>query len=423
MTTTLAAFGGTPAVTLPPPRSWPWYGDQTQGAVLDRIRSGAVYSFGRDPALTQLEAWAREYFGVPFALATNSGTAALLSAYVGFGVGAGDEVLVPTYTFHATATPLLALRATPVLVDCASDSIAMSLADAAAKITPRTKAICVTHMFGLPVDVAGFRALADTHGLALIEDAAQAHGATVDGRKVGSFGDAACLSLGGAKMVTGGHGGMLLTRDVEVYERALVRGHAHERAIEELRPDSMLLPCAETGLGDNHRMHPLAAVLALEHAMTLDDRIRVRTNVLNGLSDQLAALGFLEPPTTPPGRTRGGWYGYKVTYDPSALANLPMHAFVRLLRAEGVRIGQPSTTPLHMTASFRDHTRTDLPNATSLYQRTIGFPDKRLHEPADGYLRQYLDAVAKVADEVYRLGTPRVLAELSGERKDRVAVS
>jgi len=440
MTDTLAAFGGWPAVTLPAPRSWPWYGEQTRRAVADRVGSGAVYAFGRDPALTELEDWARDYFGVPHALATSSGTAALQLAYAALGVGPGDEVLVPTYTFHASATPLFTLGAVPVLVDCAADSVAMSVADTAARITSRTKAICVTHMFGLPVDVDAFRALADTHGLALVEDAAQAHGATVHGVRVGRFGDAACFSVGGAKMVSGGHGGLLLTRDVDVYESALVHGHAHERAFEELRPRSALRPAAETGFGANFRMHPLAAVLALDHARSLDDRIGVRTGVLTGLSDRLGAFGFLRAPVTPPDRTRGGWYGYKASYDPGSLSGLPIDAFVRLVRAEGVRVGQPTTRPLHMTAPFRDpaaappgyghslcrryHSDSDLPHAADRYAHTIGFPDKKLHVPADGYLDQYAEALHKVAAAVLRHGADKIVAELGDHgRADEAVVA
>ncbi|MGW0589563.1 aminotransferase class I/II-fold pyridoxal phosphate-dependent enzyme [Streptosporangium sp. NPDC002607] len=407
-----------PAVTLPLPPSWPWYSDQTADRVRRRVLAGDVFAFGSDPAVRRLEEWARGYFGVSHALAVSSGTAALQSAFHGLGVGAGDEVLVPAYTFHATATPLFLLGAFPVLYDCDPLTARADVRDLESRITSSTRAICVTHMFGLPADMEAVSRVARAAGVPVVEDAAQAHGATVGGRKAGALGTVGCLSLGGQKMISGGMGGLLLTDDPDIHQRALTLGHAHERALEELPPASRWRAPAETGFGGNLRMHPLAAELALEHCASLDERIRVRTSVLEGLSERLSRFPFLVAPRTPAGCTRGGWYGYKVVYRPRLLAGMPVSEFVDLLREQGLRVSRPSTRPLHQTWPFQNrdlgipgydprgsrplYTDADLPRATELYAHTIGFPDKHLHVPADDLLDQYVEGITRVADHAVR---------------------
>ncbi|WP_371785137.1 aminotransferase class I/II-fold pyridoxal phosphate-dependent enzyme [Streptosporangium subroseum] len=403
-----------PAVTLPLPPAWPWYSEETADRVRRRVLAGDVFAFGRDPAVHRLEQWAREYFGVSHALAVSSGTAALWTAFHSLGLGPGDEVLVPTYTFHATATPLFLLGASPVLYDCDPLTARADVRDLESRITASTKAIGVTHMFGLPADMEAVSRIARARGIPVVEDAAQAHGATVGGRKTGTLGTVGCLSLGGQKMISGGMGGLLITDDSDVYQRALTMGHAHERALEELPPDSRWRAPAETGFGGNLRMHPLSAELALEHCASLDERIRVRTSVLEGLSDRLSRFPFLVPPQTPAGCTRGGWYGYKVVYRPELLSGMPVPEFVDLLKRQALRVARPSTRPLHQTWPFQNrdlglpgydphgsrpvYIDADLPQATELYSHTIGFPDKHLHVPADDLLDQYAEGIARVAD-------------------------
>ncbi|MFD8979494.1 aminotransferase class I/II-fold pyridoxal phosphate-dependent enzyme [Streptomyces sp. NPDC059564] len=406
------ASGGR-AVTLPLPEAWPRYSEATAARVQRRIQEGTVYAFGRERSVLELEDWAREYFQVEHALAVSSGTAALASAYAGLGIGPGDEVLVPTYTFHASATPLFGLGALPVLYDCDPVSARADIDDIAARISPATKAICVTHMFGLPADMDALMKLADRHGIPVVEDAAQAHGATVGGRKVATLGAVGCLSLGGQKMISGGMGGLLLTNSADIHARALLLGHAHERAQEELPATSRWSGPAETGHGQNLRMHPLAAELALDHCHSLDERIATRTAVLTGLSERLARFGFLDPPRTPAGCSRGGWYGYKVVYRPEHAAGTDIDTFVGLLQAQGLKVARPTTKPLHQTWPFQHHDiglagydpqrrrplyrDAELPHATHLYGATLAFPDKNLHEPADAVLDQYVHGIERVA--------------------------
>jgi perosamine synthetase len=404
-----------PAVTVtePLPRSWPWYSDHASNEVWQRVRDGDVYAFGRHETILELETWAREFFEVRHALAVGSGTAALASAYFALGLQPHDEILVPTYTFHATCAPLFRMGVTPVLYDCDPTSARADIADLERRITPATRAVVVTHMFGLPAEMDEVMLIARRHGLAVIEDAAQAHGAYYRGRYVGTFGDVGCLSLGGQKMITGGMGGLILTDREDIYEKSLCLGHAHERAEAEIAPQSEARKYAEMGFGGNLRMHPLAAVLALDHCQSFSQRVKTRTEVLLGLTASLREFGFLSPPEVPADCTRGGWYGYKVRYRPERIYDLPLETFVAMLRKRGLAVSIPTTRPLHQLFPFSategqagrgsadrhgpGHGAAEYPGATALYAATVSFPDKHLHEPADRLLTQYVAAIADVS--------------------------
>ena len=264
-----------------------------------QIGSGDVYAFGRHHSINELEDWAVEYFGVRHALAVSSGTAALASAFFSLGLEPGDEILVPTYTFHATCTPLFQMGVRPVLYDCDPVTARADTGDLESRVTSRTRAVVVTHMFGLPADMDEVMRIAREHGLSVVEDAAQAHGATYKGRYVGTIGDVGCFSLGGQKTISGGMGGLVLTNRTDLYEKSLCFGHAHERAQEEISQDSQAWVTTGMGFGSNLRMHPLAAELALDHSSTLEERIKVRTDVLGELTESLRAFSFLSLPETP----------------------------------------------------------------------------------------------------------------------------
>lgn len=409
-------------VTEPLPRAWPWYSQQARERVSRRIEAGDVYAFGRHDAITDLEGWATEYFGVRHALAVSSGTAALASAFFSLDLQAGDEVLVPTYTFHATCTPLFQTGVRPVLYDCDPVTARADIGDLESRVTSRTRAVVVTHMFGLPADMDEVMRIARQKGLAVVEDAAQAHGATYKGRRVGTIGDVGCFSLGGQKTISGGMGGLVVTDRTDVYEKSLCFGHAHERAQEEILRDSSAWAATAMGFGSNLRMHPLAAELALDHCSSLGERIKIRTEILTGLTDSLRQFDFLSLPETPADCTRGGWYGYKVRYRPERLGGLPIGRFVSMLKERGVAVSVPTTRPLHHLWPFGDDGSAqvgdptahrvrqavgptpELSGATGLYEATISFPDKHLHEPAERLIAQYIDAIGDAAEADHRKG-------------------
>jgi dTDP-4-amino-4,6-dideoxygalactose transaminase len=221
-------------------------GEEEIQEVLEVLRGGYLFRYGIslgaevDPRFKgkvyQVEREVADYCGSRFAVAVNSGTSALLTALCGLGVGPGDEVIVPGYTFIASLSSIIYARAVPVLAEV-DRTFNLDPADAQAKITPRTKAIMAVHMMGNPARLDDLKALADNHGLLLIEDCAQAFGATYKGRPVGSIGKAGAFSFNVYKTITSGDGGMVVTDDEEVYRRCFAfhdQGHSPLRTGVEI---------------------------------------------------------------------------------------------------------------------------------------------------------------------------------------------
>ncbi|MCR6484025.1 DegT/DnrJ/EryC1/StrS family aminotransferase [Amycolatopsis sp. OK19-0408] len=354
MTSKLALLGGPPTISAPGPHfSWPPMDDRTDLRVLAQLqRSISIYD--RSGVIAELETALQDYFGVQHAVLTSSGTAALHSTYAAAGIGPGDEVIVPAYTFLATVTPLLHLGAIPVLADC-DETGNLSVSDVAARITPKTTAIMATHMWGIPADLTALRALADEHNLLLLEDGSHAHGAAVAGQKVGSVGNIAAFSMNGPKPLSAGEGGFVLTDDDEVYYRLLLFGHYNKRCKTEIPPDHPLHRFAVTGLGLKFRIHPLAAAIALVQLLDLDDYLVGRAELAEVLGDELSDTEGISVPKLQ-GDVRSAWYGYPVIYAEEELDGLPIERFYEALHAEGlIEVDRPgSTCPLNLLPLFQD---------------------------------------------------------------------
>jgi dTDP-4-amino-4,6-dideoxygalactose transaminase len=232
-------------------------------------------------------------------------------------------------------------------------------------------------MWGHPAAMPELSAIARNHGLFLVEDCSHAHGATLNGQVVGTFGDAACFSLEGHKPMVAGEGGVLLTRSRTIYERSLLLGHFGRRVKDEVAGEE-LRPFVETGFGHKYRMHPLAAAIALRQLERLDGIIARRRRNLELLSSLLEPVPGIHPPQTLPGATRGGWYGFKARYRADELGGLPMSRYLEALRAEGVRIKRPGSAPLHHLPVFGltrlEAERLALPWAAALSERKPRVP-------------------------------------------------
>lgn len=214
---------------IPPAK--PIIGDEERAAVDRVMRSGMV---AQGPEVAAFEAEFSEHFvpGRP-SVAVNSGTAGLHLGLLAAGVGAGDEVIVPSFTFAATGNSVALTGGTPVFVDIEPDTFTLDPEAVAAAITPRTKGILPVHLYGHPARMRELEALAAERGVALYEDAAQAHGASLDGRPVGSFGEFAMFSLYPTKNMTSGEGGMVTTATDEIARRVkLLRNQGMERQYE-----------------------------------------------------------------------------------------------------------------------------------------------------------------------------------------------
>jgi perosamine synthetase len=251
------------------PVSRPHFTGKEEEYVLDAVRSGWVSSIGRYIEL--FEASFAKFCGTKYALTASNGTTALHLALVTAGIGPGDEVIVPDITFVATANAVTYTGATPVLVDIEPDTLCIDPSAVKAAITERTRAIIPVHLYGHPADMDALKAIAAEHDLAIIEDAAEAHGAEYEGRRVGGLGKAGVFSFYGNKIITSGEGGMITTDDAEFYRKAcFLRDQAMSK---EKRYWHDIV-------GFNYRMTNLQAALGLAQMESIDDMLARRAEIL-----------------------------------------------------------------------------------------------------------------------------------------------
>lgn len=353
----LAAFGGTAAV----PRDrrhvqWPLIDDEDRKAVLDALDGPRLVSDTDGVnAVSQLEEyWARR-FGHENCVAVSNGTAALALALAALGVGPADEVIVPAFSFIATGLAPVHQMAVPVFADIDPVTFNIDPDDVERRITPRTKAIIPVHLHGAPADMDRLTAIARKHGLAIIEDAAQAPGATHRGRPVGAIGDAGAFSLQVSKNIpTCGEGGLLVTQDAELAAK-MRRGRQFGEDIEAGRDRDYI----SYGLGWNYKMNALQAAFTISQLDRFDAYERARQENVTGFLARLAELPGLTVPTALPDTTHA-WHILRFRFDPAAFGldgvrpEALRSALRRLLRAEGVPVSQYQLMPLPDQKVFTD---------------------------------------------------------------------
>ncbi len=347
----LAVHGGIPVVPSAPEYVWPRVTPEVAQEIADMALRGEVSYYGREGYAERLENQFKVRLERRYALATSSGTTALHSAFFGAGLGPGDEVLAPAYTFFATVMPLFVVNAVPVLADVNTLTGNIDLTKLESEITPLTRAIVVVHLWGNPVDMGAVMRIAAAHDLKVIEDCSHAHGALCNGKPVGSFGHAAVFSLQGKKAVSAGQGGILCTDDQEIFERAVLLGHFNVRAMQEVTSDAYR-PYAYAGMGLNYRIHPLGAAMAVHHMDRLEETVAARNLNFSFLSSRLAGIpGIAVPPIDAPGG-RHAYYSYKLLYRGDQLGGLPIERFVEAVQAEGVPLERYNSPPLHLLEVF-----------------------------------------------------------------------
>lgn len=408
---TVALLGGEAAVTATGPHfAWPPIDDSTRAKVATQLDT-AVSVPGRSGIVAELENALQDYFGVRHATTLSSGTAALHATYWAARVNAEDEVIVPAWTFHATASPLFHLRAVPVLCETSPDGN-IDPARVEELITPRTRAIMVTHLWGRPAAMLALRAIAKTHGLALLEDGSHAHGASHSGQQVGTFGLAGAFSLNGPKPLSGGEGGFVLTDDDDTYYRVLTFAHYNKRAKSEIPEGHPLARYAVTGAGLKLRIHPLAAAVAHDQLARLDGYLAGRAEIACHLNEQFADMPGLDVIPMPDG-VIPSWYGLTLTYRPDELGGLGIERFHQALMAEGAtEFDRPgSTCPMNQLPLYRqpgplfpDHPSShrryadgDFPVAEHAHRHTIKLPVWHREEDLP-LAEQYVRAARKVID-------------------------
>jgi len=333
---TLAMFGGPKAVTLPSEKiaqldRWPRYGDAEKKALADLIDSNGFYD-----ELPAFEKDWQSYTGSPFVRNHINGTSALTSMYFALDLPAGSEILVPSYTFFATCVSMRFFGYVPVFVDVDPKTACLDLEDAKRRLTPRTKAITVMHAWGMPCELDRIAGWAAEKGLILLEDSAQAHGASMQGRKTGTWGAMGIYSFQASKPLPAIEGGMGLYATREYFERATTFGHYDYP--HGFPADSPMRGYDGTGFGQKYRMHPFAAALARQQLKQLDSRNAVAAGNVKELNGQLTQLEGISEPFVRADQHRVYYHANMLFIDLKKLG-FSRAQLIKALTAEGVSAG------------------------------------------------------------------------------------
>lgn len=347
----LALYGGPKAVAGEHKDilAWPIVTREDERAVLEVLRAGSMS--GTDVTI-KFEREFADWIGSPFALAHHNGTAAIQTAMWACGVGRGDEVICPSMTYWASGLPALSLGAVPIWADIQRDTLCLDGADVARRITHRTRAIVVVHYSGYPADMDEIIALASPRGIKVIEDVSHAHGGMFMGKKLGTLGHVGAMSMMSGKAFPIGEGGMLVTADREIFEKALLWAHyeRHGRQVDQLTMPELIKFAGLPLGGIKGRLNQLASAMGRVQLKHFDRRNAEILKAMNYFWDRLMGVPGIRAHRPPEGSLRqmGGWYNARGLYVAEELGGLPLAKFCEALRAEGFPTNVGASFPLHL---------------------------------------------------------------------------
>jgi 3-amino-5-hydroxybenzoate synthase len=391
----LALLGGKPAKESPFP-SWPQFDQNEEQALREVLHSGVWWRTPGTKTL-QFEQDFANYHQARYGIACTNGTAALEIAMSALGIGLGDEVIVPDFTFVATANAVLSAGALPVMVDVDPGTYNINPDLVEAAITPRTKAIICVHIGGMPCDMDRLQQIAKKHGILLVEDCAHAHGSEWTGNKVGSLGNCGTFSFQAGKLMTAGEGGIVITNDAGL-EIRLRSVHDCGRMPGEWFYSHFIN-------GSNYRLSEWQGAVLSEQLKRLDAQSAIRTMNAAYLDRELAGIGGIRPQQRDVRVTRNGNYCYIFHYDPTAFDGLNPEKFVEALNAEGIPT-QASYPPLHRLAVFQS-----------------GEYRKRIQPLPAGGNHEFLNRDFPVSDDAARKTVWLVHRTLLGTQQDAVEIA
>jgi len=388
----LAIKGGPKAVTASSAGSsrWPLYGADEEKAVLELVRNP---NYAPNAALE--EDW-KKYYQVPFAKPYCNGTGALTTMFFAMKLPPGSEIMVPSYTFFATIVPMRLFGLVPVFVDVNPQTLNFDLEDAKRRLTKNTKAVLPVHWIGLPADMDHIGDWAKEKGLIVLEDSCHAHGASLKGKLMGTWGEMAAFSFQGTKPLPGIEGGMANYQNKEYFERGVAFGHYDvPGSFEE---GSGYKQYQGSGLGMKLRMHPMAAALVRAQLPGLAKRNADGAAQIRRLNDRLVQLPGLSEQTSGRKDVNRLYYSWNMLFIDEAKAGMSRDACVKALQAEGVQSGPVAYTlqhklPLYSQAEWWHHLPTipELPGSDKANATAIGLPyfTSEVPELVDQYIKAF----------------------------------
>ncbi|HDI12144.1 MAG TPA: DegT/DnrJ/EryC1/StrS family aminotransferase [Candidatus Bathyarchaeota archaeon] len=343
------------------PINAPQIGEEEIEAVIQVLKSGILTSgLGNGPNVVKFEKAFAEYVKSKHAIAVNSGTAALHAALLAIGVSKEDEVILPSFTFVATAEMVVLAGAKPIFVDINPETYTIDPSKIEEAITEKTKAVIPVDLYGLSADMKAIREIAEKHDLKIIEDAAQAHGALYRGEPPGKFADITCWSFYASKNMTTGEGGMITTDNDELAEKLrCLRSHG-----EREKYHSQML-------GHNYRMPEIEAAIGYVQLKKLPNFLEKRRKNAEQLTKRLRECSELLLPNEPEGY-RHSWYLYTVRLKNADAAK--RNAFANQLRKRGIEVGIYYHTPIHMMDFYRQFGVCRLPETERAAQQVLSLP-------------------------------------------------
>lgn len=324
---------------------WPVFDEQEIKAVEEVMRSGKWGSPNCQDKVGEFEQAFARYCGTKYAVSCVNGSVSLRIALIASGIKPGDEVIVPPYTFIATASTVIEANAVPVFVDICPDTFNMDPEKVEAAITPRTKAIVPVHFGGLACDMDRLKEIADRHGLALIEDAAHGHGAAYKGKKLGSIGKAGSFSFQSSKNMTSGEGGVVVTNDEEMYKMM-----ASLRNVGRMEGGQWY---DHFNAGCNYRITQMQAVILTEQLKRLEEQTIIRHENGRYLAQLLSGIEGIQPLKSDVGETLNCYHLFILRFDAAAFG-IDRKEFVELLAGEGVPCLMGYPHPLYKQPLFRE---------------------------------------------------------------------
>ena len=337
--------------------------------LLRAIDSNFVSTAG--PFVPEFEEKFAGYLGVKSCVSTQSGTAALHMTLVELGVGPGDEVILPALTFVAPANAVMYVGATPVLVDVDPGTWNISPAAIAAALTPRTKAIIPVHLYGNPCDMTAIMAIADRHGLFVIEDATESLGATLNNKFAGTFGDFGCFSFNGNKLITTGGGGMIATNRPEKAEHLkFLVNQARDASRGYFHPE----------VGYNYRMTNLEAALGLAQFSRLPEFLQKKRAILAAYERELAGVAGIRLQQSYPGAASAAWLS-SIVVDTTELG-ITIGEIQAKLKERGIPTRR-FFYPLGELPLYQQYTPVRCDNARRLYDNGLNLPSSTLNSMED----------------------------------------